>query len=347
VYIIKNDIITFSYHGEVRDSATNIILNSIVHQLEKTASKKFKGILISLKDVIYNSDYKTVALMVKRFILLSKETKITIAFIDYTLPLYKHLQTFTKNSSIKLYKNGSAARVFLNAKSFKEDIYILLYDENDSNRQELWNELSRYGYSVVLAKNADNFRELSSKNKFDVIVTQTTLNSNLTQKKSTNKNLPLSKKLVANLPLFMDTAVETLVTFTGLEAKKSAHSIKKFDISVHDDIICTVMRFDGDLEGSFVLLFPNEIAIIAIESLLGEIVESDDLATITDGVGEFCNTITGSAKTALSRKDINVVFHLPKTYTSLQSTLDDIGDNSGIWIDMQLDGKPFFMFITK
>lgn len=346
MYIIKNDIITFSYHGEVRDSATNIILNSIVHQLEKTASKKFKGILISLKDVVYNGDSKIVALMVKRFIVFSKETEIPIAFIDYTLPLYKHLQAFTKKSSIKLYKNASAARVFLNPKSVKEDICILLYDKDESNRQELWNELSRYGYSVVLAKNADNFRELSSENKFDVIVTQTTLNSNLTQKKPT-KNLALSKKLVANLPLFMDTAVETLVTFTGLEAKKSAHTIKKFDISVHDDIICTVMRFDGDLEGSFVLLFPKEIAIIAIESLLGEIVESDDMATITDGVGEFCNTITGNAKTALSRKDINVVFHLPKTFTSLQSTLDDIGDNSGIWIDMQLNGKPFFMFITK
>jgi len=107
------------------------------------------------------------------------------------------------------------------------------------------------------------------------------------------------------------------------------------------------MRFSGDLKGSFVLVFPKGIAITAIESILGETVEGDDMETIMDGVSEFCNIITGNIKTVLSDKDIKVVFNLPKTFTSLQSTLENIGEESGIWIDMQLNGNPFYMFITK
>ncbi len=107
------------------------------------------------------------------------------------------------------------------------------------------------------------------------------------------------------------------------------------------------MHFKGDLEGFFTLVFPKDIAIIALESLLGETVEENDIDTLRDGVGEFCNIITGSTKTAFDKKDIKIIFDLTKTSNSLKSTQGYIGENNGVWIDMQLAGKAFHMFITK
>jgi len=161
------------------------------------------------------------------------------------------------------------------------------------------------------------------------------------------KNLHLEKKLILNLPLFMDTAVETLSSFTGLEAKKTSHEITEFNADLNGEFIIAMMQFKGDINGIFVLIFPKDIAIITLEKLLGEKVNKNDFDTLKDGIGEFCNIVLGSIKTACSKIDINITFALPKTYTSLKTVKGTIGENNGVWVNMVLDKMPFYMFITK
>lgn len=162
-----------------------------------------------------------------------------------------------------------------------------------------------------------------------------------------NNTLNLSKKLIINLPVFMETAVKTLTAFTDLKAKKLGHSIKKLDKSVEEEVINAVMRFNGDIKGSFVLIFPIDIAVMAMESLLGEEIDRTDIETLKDGVGEFCNIITGSIKTALVDKGIEITFALPRKYISMSSTSADIGKNNGVWVDMQLAEQNFYMFVCS
>ncbi|MBC8237253.1 MAG: chemotaxis protein CheX [Helicobacteraceae bacterium] len=341
---IKNEIITFSYNGVIQDNKNMMLLNLIEKKISTGA--KFKGILISVAGLIYDNS-TDVSSLVKQLTLFSKKLNIEIGLTDYSIPLYTLLKSLTKNTKLNLFKNYNSARLFLDAKLFKEGMRVLVYDEDTENSKELSKKLSLYGYAVVLAKDFNHLKELSQEKHYDIVITNSTLNNGVSNAGVQKSALSLSKNLISNLPLFMDTAVETLISFTGLEAKKSAHSIRNFDTNLSTETICSVMRFHEALEGSFILIFPKDIAIIAIESLLGETVAEDDMDTIMDGVSEFCNIITGSIKTALSMQNIKVLFDLPKTFPSLESTLKDIGDNNGIWIDMQLDGKPFFMFITK
>jgi len=112
-------------------------------------------------------------------------------------------------------------------------------------------------------------------------------------------------------------------------------------------VIIAAMKFKGDISGIFFLVFPRELALVALEAMLGESLEADDTAAIVDGVAEFCNIITGSAKVTFSSKNLKVLFELPKTYLSVQVALSDSLGSNGVWIDMQLDEKPFYMFITK
>ena len=79
-------------------------------------------------------------------------------------------------------------------------------------------------------------RSPTSRKRYDIIITHTALNMN--NEKTQKKVLTLSKKLISNLPVFMDTAVETLVSFTGLKAEKVAHTIKSFDSKIDNDNIC-------------------------------------------------------------------------------------------------------------
>jgi len=342
---IGSSIVQLSYNGVVESRRTVLLINSITSQIGIPESE-IKGILISLKNATYALDYKNITIMLKQINEVSQKNSIPIGFIDYNISLYQVLKALTKNMKVKLFKNSSSASLFLDPKAFKRDIQILVFDEEEDNSEQLSKELIHYGYTVVVANNVSDYNELIHNNHYDVVVTQSRLNMNLDETSLSTK-LNLSKKLIANLPVFMDTAVETLISYTGMEAQKSSHAVKRFDIDTTTSIICAVMRFKGDLEGSFVLIFPKDTAIIAMESILGEKVNENDLETIMDGVGELCNTITGSTKTILLDKHIKILFDLPKKYTSMRTTLHDIGNNNGIWIDMQLSGKPFYMFLTK
>ncbi|MCK9454375.1 MAG: chemotaxis protein CheX [Sulfurimonas sp.] len=341
-------MLKFSYRGIIEDSRTSALVDSIANQLDM-AKKRVEIVVISLEGAIYESqDKRSLTTFIKKLDALSSKFKLKVALIDYTIPLYKHLKMFSKDTRVKLFKNIAAAKLFLEPKSYKKDLRVLLYDEDEQNAKQLSKELSKYGYTIVVVSDEKKFEELSKEKTSDIIITHSSINDGYQKNEnSQNQTLSLSKNLIINLPVFMDTAVETLVSFTGLEAQKLSHTIKNFDVDSKEEIVIAVMHFSGDLDGYFALLFPKEIALTAIESFLGEKIEESDSASIMDGVGEFCNVITGSAKTIFLNKEIKVIFELPKTYTSIEEVRSKIGSNNGVWIDMQLAGKPFYMFITK
>ncbi|MBU4110072.1 hypothetical protein KJ988_03615, partial [bacterium] len=200
---IQKEILTFSYNGVIQENKNIFLLKSITDQLKNFTHTKPKGIVISLNGIEYNEDFNSLSLLIKQISLLSKKVDTSISFIDYNLSLYKILKTLTKNTSLKLFKNNSAARLFLDAKSFKEGIQVLVYDEDLQNSQKLSQELSYYGYSVTLAKNLTDFQQFNSEKRHDVVVTHSTLNLSLSSSNPQKKALSLSKNLIANLPVFM------------------------------------------------------------------------------------------------------------------------------------------------
>lgn len=342
-----SNLMVVNFIGVLNERNMKLLDSSISSKEKRIKDKLIKGVLVSLKGIIYEDNLKNLTIMVKELDKLSENLAVSISLIDYSSELFKTLRKITKNTKIKLFKNKTVASLFLDEKAFKESMCVLVYDEDEENSKKLSAELSKYGYTVIRAKDANEFRERMHEKAHDIIITHSALNEKLSNTVVSKNALGLSKELIVNLPVFMDTAVETLVSFTGLEAEKSSHSIKGFDTSLDVENICAVMRFKGDLEGFFTLVFPKDIAVIALESLLGEVILFSDEETLRDGVGEFCNIITGSTKTAFDKKDIKVVFDLPKTYNTLKATQDYIGNNNGVWIDMQLAGKAFYMFITK
>jgi CheY-specific phosphatase CheX len=344
MYKNSSNLVVVNFIGVIQERNIRLLTSSIIMKQDIIKEEGIKAVLVSLKGLVYEDNIKYLTIMVNELNKLSRQIGVPICFIDYTVELFKTLKKVTKHTKVELFKDKSVASLFLDPKAFKETMYVLVYDDDDENSKQLSSELSKYGYTVIRAKDAKDFQERIAEKAHNIVITH----SALARTGSSSKGiLALSKKLIVNLPVFMDTAVETLVTFTGLKAQKSAHSIKGFDTNIDADNICSVMKFTGDLDGYFTLVFPKDIAIIALESLLGEKVEQSDIDTLKDGVGEFCNIITGSVKTAFDKKDIKVMFDLPKTYTSLKDTQVCIGQNNGVWIDMQLAEKSFYMFITK
>jgi len=342
---MENQII-LNFTGEIDNNNIKALESAILSKKEDIKIQEKKMILVSLKDLAYKNNLNNLKLMINKIDQFTTSMDILLGFIDYSTELYSVLKEMSKNTKVKLFKTEEIARIFLEPKSFKKDTSVLVFDEDEKNSKQLYFVLSKNGYNLVRAKTMEEFLEAIKNENYDVIVTKTLLNE-ISEEQATKTKLSLSKNVIMNLPIFMNKAAETLCSFTGLEAKKVSHSIKNFDITLKKNTISAVMPFKGDLEGYFTLVFPSDIAITALEALLGETVKEEDTETLRDGVGEFCNIITGSAKTEFDTKGIKVLFDLPKTYTSLVDTQNHIGKNNGVWMDMELSGKPFYMFITK
>ena len=339
--IKKIDQMVVDFKGSLNEKSIRDLKIAIFHKVQ---NEKRATVLVSLKSLECKKNIPMINLLIREIEKTSIKLAIRIYFIEYTEELFVILKRITLDTGISLYKNKDIAALFIISRAFKEETKVLVYDEDEHLSKKLYFNLCTYGYSIERAHTMEEFLSAINDELYEIVVSRTQLNKRVVQ---APKKLTLSKNLIINLPVFMNKAAETLMTFTGLEAHKITHKIQEFDTTIEDDGICAIMAFSGDIEGYFTLVFPRDIASIALESLLGEKISTEDTDTLTDGVGEFCNIITGTVKTELDSKDIKVLFKLPQTYTSLLSIQEQIGFNNGVWMNMELSNKPFYMFITK
>lgn len=339
-------MVIFDYIGLIEEHKNILLANTIVGLKDTLKEKNINGVFISLKNTLYDKSSSHLEHFVRQLDVVSQKLSIIVIIGDYKKIVFSELKAISKHTQVKLFQDINTATLFLNPSAQKKQLNILLYEEDQENADKLASELLKLGYSITHSKDIEDFKEKASAKKHDMTITQNAINL---QKSSfaLPLTLGLSKQLIMNLPIFIDTAVHSLITITGLEAQKIKHEIIPFNEKISSQVIIALMKFKGDISGSFFLIFPRDIAVIALEAMLGEPVSIDDTATIIDGVAEFCNIITGSAKAILSNKKIKVLFELPKTHASLNVALGDTFKENGIWIEMQLDGKPFYMFIGK
>jgi len=344
---IKDKIVYFTYESKVDERSNRLLFQEIREMKDAINSRNFSGLFISLQDVTY--DLNSLKKLVIELQKMRSFIEIPIAIGEFTTIQYEFLKIQTKNTYIKLFKTFGLAQLFLNTKNYKKQLRVLMFDDGE-NEEELDRQasmLTKYEHNILYTKDIEEFKRKITDTNIDFSVNQTKINLIKKKTHTTKKAFLLSKKLISNLAVFTDTAVDNLETMTGLKATKTSHSISPFDQSIKSSIISSIMQFKGDIEGQFVLVFPNDIAKLSVEAMLSEELDQNDIEAISDGIGEFCNIITGGTKTALSKKNVKVLFDLPRTYTSINSTNNALPQNNGIWINMKLESKPFYIYITK
>lgn len=346
---IKDKIVYFTYSGNVDDRNSRLLFQELNDMKEAINSRKLSGVFISLQNK--TCDTKILKLLVTELNKMQTSIDAPLSIGEFTTKQYDFLKKETKDTYIKLFKTFGLAQLFFNTKNYKKQLKVLMYDDGE-NEEELDKQaslLTRFEHNILYTKDMTEFREKISDPNVDYSVSQTSINlvKDVTASAATTKKFNLSKKLITNLPVFIDTAVDDLETMTGMQSQKLSHTISLFNQDIETNIVSAIMQFKGDIEGKFVLIFPKEIALIAIESMLGEKLDEKDNEVISDGVAEFCNIITGGAKTRFSKSNIKVLFELPRTYTTIAATNNAIPQNNGIWINMELEQKPFYMYIVN
>ena len=228
------------------------------------------------------------------------------------------LTFFSKLSSFSAEYNATLCFVGLTfskiPKAFKEtleDAGLLFYDDMDD-----------------ILQNKELLKELSQTDSISIKNRKT-----------------INKKIIKELPNFIDATVSTIEMMTNAKAIKEAVNVNALLIDSHDGKIASSIGFYGDIDGIVIFIFPREIAKKACELLLGE--ETDDIYMILDTLAELVNIVAGKIKMLLATHSININITLPRTYSNLNDLLEIVDNKKGVQVDLAFDNDKFLFFLTR
>ena len=165
---VKDGIGVFSPQGFLDGNNTAMVLT--IEDIEATVKLNVTMILVSLKKVIF-FNRNGLDIFVKMFSKVRAENHIKIGFCDYDTKKFNAINNFYKNDiSFSLFETQKVASLF--SSSFKhEDLKILLYNEDKSQRSALAIELHDNGYNPVIAQTLEEFNTKKIvKKAYDIII---------------------------------------------------------------------------------------------------------------------------------------------------------------------------------
>lgn len=158
------------------------------------------------------------------------------------------------------------------------------------------------------------------------------------------KRKGLTKQLVAQLPVFINAAIETLSSLTGGDAKRTDYKVTLYNKTAQMDIMGAMIEFEGDVNGLVALCFSKAIVKEASTMLFGEESKSD--AELLDVISEFTNIIVGRSKAVLSEHNLSIGISLPKAYKSEDEIAATLKDKQGVQVNLLLNNKPLVLFLS-
>ncbi|MCI5969261.1 chemotaxis protein CheX [Helicobacter sp.] len=158
------------------------------------------------------------------------------------------------------------------------------------------------------------------------------------------KRKGLTKQLVAQLPVFINAAIETLSSLTGGSAKRTDYKVTQYNKTSQADIMGAMIRFEGDMNGLVALCFSKSIVKEASTMLLGEESQSDE--ELLDVICEFTNIIAGRSKAVLSEHNLSIGISLPEAYKSENEIATTLSGKQGVQINLLFNDKPLVLFLA-
>lgn len=158
------------------------------------------------------------------------------------------------------------------------------------------------------------------------------------------KRKGLTKHLVAQLPVFINAAIETLSSLTGGNAKRTDYKVTHYNKTSEANIMGAMIEFEGDVSGLVALCFSKSIVKEASMMLLGEESQSDE--ELLDVISEFTNIIAGRSKAVLSEHNLSIGISLPKAYKSEDEIAATLSGKQGVQVNLLLNDKPLVLFLA-
>lgn len=153
--------------------------------------------------------------------------------------------------------------------------------------------------------------------------------------------IPIVTKLINP---FISATLDLMATMADLTTVKKEVFLKK-NYRLFGDV-SGIMNFSGNIEGSVVVSFDEDLARKVIGNIMGAPPESLSQVEIREGVGEIVNIISGNAKAALANTEFGHQITLPTVVTGYGHEINHPPNAPCIVIIFEAAQKPFAVQVS-
>jgi|GEM_PF-3000027 len=344
---------------ELSDTLTKQLATSFVNSINITYTNvknlKIHSILFSLSGVKnYQSD--AFEILIDKLLRLKDNLKVSVGITNYSEEMFKKLFPLVKEREVGLYDNRNTFLFFMNKLPLKKGDKILIYEEDKVEKEALLGEIISKGYLAIAAPTLATFNQkLKQKGSYSVAFKNVhhpegdgdkeSLGTEKIKEARLDGKKRINKELVRELPIFIDSTIDTFESMIGLKTEKKESRITTFDLT-DETLLASYINFEGRLDGIILIVFPLSFAKRAYEALFFE--DTEDEEELKDALKEFANIIAGRAKALLEEKSIHVNISLPQSYMSIKEVLPNIKGKYGAQVKFETDdGDNLYVFLTR
>ena len=353
--LIDRGIAIYKVNDNIDQSSAKKFISSVNLNYSLAKNMKIESVLFSLKNV-RKCNGTGLNVLYEKLKMIEKDLKIKVGFSDYSEDIFKLLKTITKGGRVGLFETEDTMLFFLNKLHLQKGDTVVLFEEDKREREKILAEIiSRGFFGVGLSNTLVYLKKIKQKSSYAFAMKNLyypyfgeDIKESLGTEKIKEAHLDgakkLTKSLVQQLPIFINSTIETFESMIDIKAKKESSKMCVFDIT-DDSLMASYINFDGKLDGIILLLFPKAFAQKAYDSMFFE--ETDDDEELKDAMKEFANIIGGRAKALLEEKDLHVNISLPKSYSSLKEIKSSVDKKQGVKVTFSLGGYPLYFFLTR
>ncbi|NWF66702.1 MAG: chemotaxis protein CheX [Campylobacterales bacterium] len=171
----KDNILIISPKNYLDNDKASEYVEKFNKDIAKVDFSKVDAVVVSLLQV--SSFNRNGIILFTNFLISLKKYKLDllVGFVDYDdEQFYSLRQMFDKNLNIALYKDIAILSCFIKS-SKNKNRKLLLYVDNKNQENWIFSELVTLGFTVVIAKNDEDFEKLKADFEKENIITQTQL----------------------------------------------------------------------------------------------------------------------------------------------------------------------------
>ena len=199
--VVKNGIGIFSPQGFLDGNNGGVFLS--IEDIEATTKLNVDMVLVSLKRVVF-FNRNGLDMFVKMFAKVRSKQNIKVGFCDYDLKKFEAINNFYKDEiNFSLFATQDIAALF--SSTFKnQELNILLFNEDKSQRSAMAIELHDGGHNPVIAQTQEEFKKKkNAKKAYDVIIE----NSFLGQMGTNVATRVRGNAIIYTISSFLDTEI--------------------------------------------------------------------------------------------------------------------------------------------
>jgi len=158
------------------------------------------------------------------------------------------------------------------------------------------------------------------------------------------KSKGITKRLISSLPIIVKATLNTIENLSGALLVRKSLQLQEIKPLNTEEAFCVSIGFYGDLDGVLFLLFEKESAKKTCRILIEEDA-TDEI--VLEALGEFVHIVGGKISQLLLKQKIKIEITMPRVFVNLQEVKDFQKGSKGAQIDLEIEGKPLTLFLTK